>query len=60
MEKLSDHAIECLDELIKELDPTISFLNNKVRDKSISGQIDIQRIARLNIAYQSFLNASNN
>lgn len=59
MMKLSDEAIICLDKLLIELDPVVSFLNQKIRDRSISGQIDIQRIARLNSAYEAFLDASN-
>ena len=58
MEPLSENVMNKLDEMLTTLEPIVSFLNQKVGDKTISGQIDIQRIIRLTKAYNDFITAS--
>jgi cytochrome c-type biogenesis protein CcmH/NrfF len=58
MKPLSEDAIQKLDQMITTLEPVIGFLRQKVRDKVINGQIDIQRIDRLVLAYDDFISAS--
>ena len=55
MELLSENAMKKLDELLTTLEPVVGFLNHKVRDKTIAGQLDIQRINRLTKAYNEFM-----
>lgn len=58
MKPLTEDAMNKLDQLITSLDPVISFLNQKISNKTITGQIDIQRIYRLTVSYQEFMDAS--
>jgi len=58
MEPLSEDAMQRLDQMITTLEPIIGFLKHKVGDKTIAGQIDIQRIDRLIQAYDEFISAS--
>lgn len=58
MKPLTEDAMNKLDQLITSLDPVISFLNQKISNKTITGQIDIQRIFRLTASYQEFMDAS--
>ena len=59
MELLSENAMKKLDEMLTTLEPIVGFLNQKVGDKTIAGQLDIQRINRLTNAYNEFMSASN-
>jgi hypothetical protein len=59
MDPLSENAMKKLDEMLTTLEPIVGFLNQKIGDKSISGQIDIQRINRLTNAFNDFMAASN-
>jgi hypothetical protein len=58
MKLLSEDAMQKLDQMITTLEPVIGFLKHKVGDKTIAGQIDIQRIGRLIQAYDDFVSAS--
>ena len=58
MKPLSENAMNKLDGLITSLEPVIAFLNQKVSNKTITGQIEIQKIIRLNTAYQEFLDSA--
>jgi hypothetical protein len=58
MKPLTEDAMNKLDQLITTLDPVISFLNQKISNKTITGQIDIQRIHHLIASYQEFMDAS--
>lgn len=58
MKPLTEDAMNKLDQLITTLDPVISFLNQKISNKTITGQIDIQRIHRPIASYQEFMDAS--
>jgi hypothetical protein len=59
MELLSENAIKKLDEMLTTLEPIVGFLNQKIGDKTITGQLDIQRINRLTKAYNEFMATSN-
>ena len=59
MKQLSENAMNKLDQLITTLDPVIAFLNQKVSNKTITGQIEIQKINRLTATYQDFLDSAN-
>jgi hypothetical protein len=52
---LSENAMKKLDELLTALEPVVGFLNHNVGDKTIAGQLDIQRINRLTKAYNEFM-----
>ena len=55
MELLSENAMKKLDELLTTLEPIVGFLIHKVGDKTITGQLYIQRINRLSKAYNEFV-----
>ena len=59
MELLSDKAMKKLDVMLTTLEPVVAYLNQKIRDKTIAGQLDIQRINRLTEAYNEFMDTSN-
>lgn len=58
MKPLSENAMLKLDRLLLTLDSVIALLNQKIANKTISGQIDIQRINSLTSSYREFMDAS--
>jgi len=55
MNSLSENAMQKLDEMLSRIAPIASFLNQKVGNGTITGQLDIQRIHAFISSYNEFL-----